>query len=182
MARISDPSLLHPAFRRPLLALLTECSTAGIPLHIYETVRSPNRQAELYAYGRGLGSPGRFKTHAHAWDSLHQYAVAADLVFFVNDAWTWEEPRPGMWADYTMRAARFGLRTLSFERPHVELPVSLGDLQNGRFSAGGDGAWRDWIEHEAERWGRGSRVVNDNRQPGAPAALLTAGDRPDLVA
>lgn len=185
MPREADPLHLHPAFRRPALALEAELSAAGIPLRLYEGARSPFRQAELFAIGRaaGCGEYGKTKTRSLAWESYHQFAVAADFVFLVNGKWTWEEPRKGMWAEFQARATKVGLRFLSFEKPHVELTISLSALQRGVFpDDGGDSSWRDWMEGQVEIWGCRSREVNGIVQPGAPSALLSLHDRPTNAA
>jgi len=180
MPRISDTSLLHLAFRHPCTQLARDLERAGIPLAIYETGRAPFRQCELYARGRGVGDVGKTVTRAKAWSSLHQYALAADFVFFVDGRWTWVEPRPGMWAEFTKLASGVGLRSLSFERPHVELPVSLADLQAGRYPGDGGAAWEDWVETQIEAWGHDARMVGNIMHPGAPP-LPTIEERPPLV-
>lgn len=166
---------LHPAFRAPLQLLEGDIQGAGIPLRRYEGARSPFRQAELYTAG------GR--TRALPWGSYHQYCLAADLVFYVSGQPTWTEPAPGLWAEFHMLAQRRGLRVLNWEQPHVELPVSLKDVEAGRFpDDGGDSTWRDWLETQIELWGTQARTVNGVVMPGAPRALLTVHDRPVLAA
>lgn len=179
MPRITDTSILHLAFRERVRGLANDCDNAAIPLSVYETGRTPQRQVELYARGRGDGETGKTATRAKAWESLHQYLLAADFVFFVDGRWTWTEPRPGMWAKFTELARGRGLRPLSFERPHVELPVSLAALKAGQYPGDGGATWEDWIETQIENWGREPRTFDGIIHPGAPP-LPTLNERPPL--
>jgi peptidoglycan LD-endopeptidase CwlK len=180
MPRDNDPAHLHPLLRNFLTELDGELAAAGIPLALYEGGRSPFRQVELFARGRGVGEPGKTVTRARAWASMHQYGMAVDYVFRVGERWTWEEPKRGMWDEFTRIARGIGLRTLSFEKPHAELPVVLSDLQAGRFPVGGDETWERWIEQEIERWGSEARTANGHVHPGAPP-LPSLNERPPLV-
>ncbi len=119
--------------------------------------------------------PGRHVTRARAWESFHQYGLAVDYVFKVDDGWTWSEPDAGMWQRYQEIGTGLGLRALSFEIPHLELPAVLHLLQAGSFPAGGDDDWRRWLETQIEQWGQSARSVGAIIHPGAP--LLTI-DRP----
>lgn len=180
MPRDSDPSHLHPLLRNFLGELDAELAGAGIPLALYEGARSPFRQVELFAKGRGVGEPGKTVTRARAWGSFHQFGMAVDYVFRDKNGWTWSEPKSGMWNEYTRIAHGIGLRTLSFEKPHAELPINLSDLQAGRFPVGGDESWERWLEQEIERWGSEARTVGSQVHPAAPP-LPTLGQRPPLA-
>lgn len=179
-----DPSHIHPVMREKSAALDKALAAAGIPLALYEGGRSPQRQAALYSKGRGqdgfgVGAPLRHVTNARAWESKHQYGVAEDRVFFVDGAWSWAEPEKGMWARYQELAHGLGLVTLSFEKPHVELDVSLGSLRAGHYPVPGDDSWSDWLESMIEAWGPGERSVGGLIHPGAPPLMI---ERPSLVA
>jgi hypothetical protein len=160
MPRDVDRQHLHPAFRSLADDLDAAIQAAGLQMALFEGGRPPQRQADLYAQGRepGNGTPGHHVTNAVSWASFHQYGLAGDWVFNPGGVWTWNEPEAGQWAKYTELAAAAGLRTLSFERPHAELPVKLADLQAGRYPAGGDDTWEAWISAQIEAWGR-SRLV-----------------------
>lgn len=179
MARDTDRTHLHPTFLAALTTLEASLAADGIPLALFEGARSPFRQAELYAQGRGTGPTGRTVTRAKAWQSFHQFGIAADFVFNVNGAWTWDEPRPGLWSRYTDLARAAGLRTLDFERPHVELPVALQPLQVGHYPPGGSDSWQAWIETQIEQWGQQARDVGGITHPAAPPLGF---DRPPLAA
>ena len=152
--RIADATLLEPKFRRALEAVLDELHAKQIPLQIYETVRSPSRQNELYARGRDENAAdyGRTVTNAKAYQSAHQYGLAADLVFFVDGKWSWEAP-PRMkaaWSVYHMIAEGHGLKPLSFEKPHVQIKsFDWHDLDVGPNDLNG------WLEYLRARNGVG---------------------------
>lgn len=122
-ARISDLTLLTPELLDRLGTLMIGLRTEGIPLEVFETARSPMRQAALYAVGRQPELPGygRTVTRAMPYHSAHQYGRAVDLVFKTQGRWSWEEPVRGMWDRYHALARQTGLVVLSFEAPHVQL-------------------------------------------------------------
>lgn len=81
----ADLSLLKPVAREKVAALLARMDSLGIPFRVIETLRTRERQAELYAQGRTKrgsivtyldGSPGK--------ESRHQSGNAADLVLDVK--------------------------------------------------------------------------------------------------
>jgi peptidoglycan L-alanyl-D-glutamate endopeptidase CwlK len=165
--RQSDLTLCHPAFVPRVMALQERLVAEGIPLEVFETVRSPFRQAELYARGRTL--PGTKATNAKAWESLHQYGLAVDLVFKVGGQWTWNEPRPGLWLRYQQLALAQGLEVLSFEKPHVQAGYPLSHLRRGAYPFGGDGSsWQEWLEQQIELWGSLERDIAGTFHPAAP--------------
>lgn len=179
MPRDVDVSHLHPAIRNLLSELDARLFNAGIPLQLYEGARSPFRQAELYARGRGTGTPGKHVTKARAWASFHNHGLAVDYVFKVDGNWTWDEPERGQWQKYQAIADALGLRSLSFEKPHVEVATALAPLQAGMYPPGGDGSWRDWLDEAIETWGPTSRDVGGVMHPGAPPLAI---ERPAEVA
>jgi peptidoglycan L-alanyl-D-glutamate endopeptidase CwlK len=168
---------LHPQMRKAVLELEDALRLEGIPLRLYEGARSPWRQAELYA--RGRGGPGLTVTKARAWESFHQYGMAADFVFWHDGVWDWNEPKEGLWHDYSRIADAVGLRSLSFERPHVELPLRLVDLQRGIYPAG-DPSWLTWLETNVEQWGQRAKDIAGLIHPAAPP-LRSLDERPALV-
>lgn len=175
MGRDVDWRHLHPQFR----VLTEELSHKASVLRLkrYEGARSPHRQVELYARGRTAGEIGKTVTRAKAWESKHQYGFADDYVFFIDGRWTWAEPHKGAWQEFQDMAKAIGLKTLSFEKPHVEFDISLTDLQAGRYPGNGDEFWEQWIETEIENWGHESRLYAGITHPGAPPSP-TVGDRP----
>lgn len=122
MDRRADLDLLRPSFRGSLAGLVADLARMSIPLRVFETIRSPDRQEALYQVGRDPSAVGygRTVTRARAYQSAHQFGLGTDMVFVVDGAWTWDEPETGMWDAYKRLARAAGLETLSFERPHVQ--------------------------------------------------------------
>jgi peptidoglycan L-alanyl-D-glutamate endopeptidase CwlK len=167
--RLTDKALLHPRFRSLLLDLELDLETDGIPLRLYEGARTPFRQAELYA--RGRSDDNKKVTRVMAWRSMHQYGLAADYVFYVNGRWSWNEPERGMWDKYQEMARALGLASLDFEKPHIQLPYSMRELQAGEYPPGGDDSWEQWLGSQIETWGTRARLVGGISNPGAPPPL-----------
>lgn len=177
MPRDSELGHLHPLMREKSVALEAALLAEGIPLKRYETGRSPQRQADLFLRGRAL--PGSKVTNAGPWDSFHNHGFAEDNVFLIGGRWSWAEPTQGMWAKYQQLAVKVGLRVLSFEKPHVELALTLADLRRGVYPAGGDASWSEWLETQCETWGLHNRTVRGFFFHGAPPLTV---ERPALVA
>ncbi len=86
-----DWTLMDGEFRQRVLVLFQQMSERGYELALLEGYRSPERQAELAAMGPNV-------TRAGAFQSYHQFGLAADLAFFRNgklviserDAWAME--------------------------------------------------------------------------------------------
>lgn len=161
--------MLHPSMSMRLEFLLAALVAEEIPLRVFETVRLPGRQQRLLQNGT---------TRAGPWCSWHQYGAAVDMVFRVlrkpstpseGTRWSWSEPRRGMWKRYHVLAEQEGLRSLSFEQPHVqlaELPVGLPRAEASvalqeRFGQGND-SWRRWL----------SRAISGECRSAAPRWVL----------
>jgi peptidoglycan LD-endopeptidase CwlK len=161
-------SILRDAFFRTLL-------------EVYESVRTPVRQANLYARGRvpGQGEEGKTITRAKAWQSLHQYGLAVDLVFRRNGVWSWNAPTPRQWDRYQELARVQGLEPLSFEKPHVQLAgVDLAKLRRGLYPTGGGDGWEQWLNRQIGAWAQNPRSLFSIEHPGAPPTVI---DRPALA-
>lgn len=145
--RISDVARLSKPFRLRLEKLMGMLAYEGIPLLIYETIRSPARQAVLWSKGRGnvdAVDHGRTVTNAQPYESAHQYGLGADLVFHVNMAWTWKAPAPGMWERMVELAEACGLESLApREMPHVQWPGFHWEKRTrGPYETAG---WLEWL-------------------------------------
>jgi peptidoglycan L-alanyl-D-glutamate endopeptidase CwlK len=126
MKRETSLNLLYPPFLYRLLKGVKAARAAGIPLHVFESYRSPARQQWLYEQGRSR--EGRIVTRARAGRSWHNYGIATDLVLVIDGKWTWEHE------DLYVRAAPYleacGLqwqgRSKKFvELVHYQLPVEI---------------------------------------------------------
>jgi len=150
-----DRAHLHPRMRTAAELLDAAILAAGLPLRFYEGARSPDRQAELYA--RGRTAPGKIVTHAKPWQSFHQYGCAVDYAGWSDhDGWTWPRADDPLWLAFTKMAGNLGLRTLAFERPHVELPLAMSELRGGRLPPGADASFRLWFEAACFSWPAGA--------------------------
>jgi peptidoglycan L-alanyl-D-glutamate endopeptidase CwlK len=152
--------------------LLRRCDSEGLEFRLFETFRSPQRQAWLYQHGRGL--PGtKTVTRARPWFSYHQYGLAADFVLFLEGEWNWSTAgRSGVrWKRLHELAVGLNLEPLNFELPHLQLAgLRIADLRAGKFPAGGDELWRENLEAAAASWA--------GPPPAPPMACL----RPPLMA
>ena len=172
--RRSDLESLHPVVRRKVKAVLKKLDAAGIPMKVFETYRSPYRQANLFAQGRT--APGNRVTNAGAWESYHQYGVAADFVRFEDGKWNWNTrtaAERAQWDQFHDIARAEGLEPLSWEKPHVQLVGhSLTQLMNGDYPEGGDEKWSDNLSDAISGW-TGSDAPpfpDDAERPAMPSA------------
>jgi hypothetical protein len=78
--RIHDPALLEPVTRAAVQAVITDATTRGIKLMIFETYRSKERQQVLFDQGATqLRTVG-----------VHHYGLACDLVKDINGDPSWK--------------------------------------------------------------------------------------------
>lgn len=146
MSRIASLDLLDPTFRARLDRVLVTCAKELPTLHVFETIRPPSRQEELYQRGRDPKAAdfGRTVTRARAYQSAHQFGLAVDLVFKDSKGkWTWSEPFKGAWDKLHEIARAEGLEPLSFERPHLQLAgFNWRKLTRGPAD---DAGWVAWL-------------------------------------
>jgi peptidoglycan L-alanyl-D-glutamate endopeptidase CwlK len=70
---------LEPVTRALAEAFLHDCEAAGLRVIVTDTLRTMERQAELYAQGRT--APGRIVTKAKPGESPHNHGMAFDIAF-----------------------------------------------------------------------------------------------------
>jgi hypothetical protein len=148
-----DPKMLHPAFRNRALRTVARLNAEGIPFGIYEGMRGPWRQNHLYASGRSRA--GRILTPVQAWESLHQFGLAADFVLALEGRWSWDddEARSAMWDRLLAVGADEGLVSRPGERPHLQLAdVSLDDLRAGKLPPNTDPTWTTAFTWMVDSW------------------------------
>ena len=117
---------LYLPFEEKIQRLIAQARAEGLEVGMFEGFRSHKRQAELYAKGRG--KPGPRVTNAKAGMSMHNYGIAADIVFRENGKWSWAEKHP--WSRLGAIGKSVGLEwggdwTSIKDRPHFELPTNL---------------------------------------------------------
>ena len=82
--RYSGLNLLYPPFKLRLANALDEIREAGIPMQVFETFRSRQRQKNLFDQGRDKTGRVINKSKLVTWvkplGSYHQYGLAADCV------------------------------------------------------------------------------------------------------
>lgn len=120
----------HPEFASRALKLhenlirLYEAGTTQFRFEIFETVRSSDRQD--YLFGEGVSK-------ARAWQSPHNYGLAADFVPHLTQAeaealgvrpgWHWPEASDKCWIVLAKQAAKAGLVIpIRWDKAHVEFP------------------------------------------------------------
>ncbi|MBM3525429.1 MAG: M15 family metallopeptidase [Alphaproteobacteria bacterium] len=135
--------------------------------------RIAERQRHLFRQGRDEAGNriGPVVTNARAWSSFHKYGLAADFVPFIDGQWRWDDSgrRAVWWSRLQAFGRDAGLKSLSFEKPHLELVgASIDELRAGTLPDGGDVSWREYLEAAARRW------------IGSPAAPGFAIERPPL--
>jgi len=148
-----DLNLLHPVFRKAVVAVQKALDQERIPLKVFEAFRYPERQADLYAQGRT--KPGKIITYAETWRSYHQYGLAVDFVFFQNGQWNWGEEgeKKKWWKRLHELGRKNGLTPLNFETPHLQLVnTSSNALYHGAYPDHGDNTWAENLAAAIAAW------------------------------
>lgn len=151
-----DVALLHPMMRDRAQKVLAACAQQQLPFRIFEAWRAPERQQYLYEQGRSR--PGGVVTYARAWESYHQYGLAADFVLYYDgqsNPWSWEDggPNKSLWDALHQIGKGFGLEPLGFETPHLQIAgLKIGDLEGGMIPDGGDQTWSSNFQAAVNRW------------------------------
>lgn len=132
--RNKDIKALAPFMQKIAIEFIAECISQGLNIDIIETYRSPDRQAYLYEQGRVR--PGDKVTKALPWQSWHQYALAFDVAFFdaANKPY-WPKKDDPVWDRVDAAAEKYGLETLSFERPHYQITAGMHHTEAYRIAA-----------------------------------------------
>lgn len=121
-------ALLDDDFRRRLLAVYRSLAQQGYTLALLEGYRSPQRQAQLQARGTSV-------TNAGAYQSYHQFGLAADSAFYRDGRLVISERDPWAMRGYQLlgeaaeaQGLRWGGRWRLQDYGHVELrrPGVLG--------------------------------------------------------
>lgn len=120
-----DLGLFYPGFRDVALEVLVACKKRGSSYYVLKTggFRSFPEQAKLYFQGRT--APGPKVTNAKAGESCHNFAIAWDVCFDVDNSTPGLQPRWNA-EDYRVlneEATRLGLQS------GVPFPKDPGHLQ-----------------------------------------------------
>ncbi|ODN70166.1 Exo-glucosaminidase LytG precursor [Methylobrevis pamukkalensis] len=145
---------------------------------MFESFRTPERQAELYAQGRS--KPGKIVTKAKPWQSFHQYGCAADFVLHVDGKWSWETSGSlrRSWERLHEIGRANGLEPLSWELPHLQIAgLTLANLQSGLYPALGDDDWAENLAAAIAGW-TGNGAPPPPEMSGRPALAGPVKDDP----
>jgi hypothetical protein len=121
-----DLDKLEPAFRERLQNAIGAATLAGLMPIVTETIRTVERQRELYAQGRT--APGKIVTQCDGVSkrSRHQSGEAADVCPRVDGRIDWT--RRDLFDRWGSIAEASGLvwggRFKAYDGPHVEMPMA----------------------------------------------------------
>ncbi|QIG75997.1 endolysin protein [Rhizobium phage RHph_N39] len=135
VARIAVISFLHPKMR-PIAERIHqdlldahETNRLEFRFEIFETLRLPGRQAEMLAKGTSKAGP---------WQSAHAVGLAVDFVPYLTadqarvytpkggsplPGWYWPRADHSDWDGLADIAEHYGMKTIAWDRPHVEHPL-----------------------------------------------------------
>lgn len=183
-SRNSDVSILHPAIRSKVIAIREQLHKENIPFEIFETFRTPERQAMLYKKRPKV-------TWAGPWSSIHQYGLAVDFVLRIDGKWSWDDKgeNAGFWTRMHELALENGMTPLYnkngdlLEKPHIQIiGVSSSDLRKGHYPAGGDEVWAEHLSDLIDNWsGEVAPPKKPNtvqERPPLPADVISEMDDP----
>ena len=110
-----DINHLHPSMSVRVRNLLKRVMAEGLPFRVFETYRSPNRQAQLAVEGT--------TTKAGAFQSAHQYGLASDWAVFDGHSWTWPHADDPIWDRLHALAYECGLTApMTWDPGHISWP------------------------------------------------------------
>lgn len=147
----NDLSLVAPRFRAAVERVLDRMRKLGFDAVVFEAVRTPERQAFLWGFGREYDDGRGIVTHAPtAWRSWHVYGLAVDII---SDSKGWNAPE-AFW-DALGAAARAEHLTWGgdwhgeqCDRPHVQWGLPMRDTPSWRAKklrdeGGNQAVWRE---------------------------------------
>lgn len=153
--------VVAPAFAQAVWAMMLDLA-GGLNEMVFETLRTPERQAFLYGFGRsyddGRGKVTNAKTSLYSW---HGFGLAVDVV--EKDGTPWDAPVE-FWAGIGKAAARAGLvwggKWTRPDLPHVQwgtCPTSPSDIDRALVKR--DGMRAIWHKYGADRCQETSPII-----------------------
>ncbi|MEM1114830.1 MAG: hypothetical protein AAGI11_23165 [Pseudomonadota bacterium] len=167
---------LHDAFRAKLEALMNELARRGLRFKVLEAYRQPDRQAELFNQETKV-------TNADAWQSMHNYGLAADLVLDIPGIGLWEDGRVrghnyhNDWMRMRDVARRMGMHVLTrngepWDLPHVQFDSqSWRIFHQGEFPPGGGATWEANLLRNINAYPRNAPTGISQRASGGDALV-----------
>ena len=142
MKRYQGINLLYFPFRQKIMAGLEDAWSDGIPVRIFETFRTRQRQSAIYAQGRTTEGP--IITRAMPGHSYHNYGIAVDLVMYVDGKWDWSDT--ALYRKLGPYFQRYGVRWLgdtTGDLVHYQMitPYGVRDLQEIYDEGGLEKVW-----------------------------------------
>lgn len=109
------------------------CSILSDNWHPISGFRSFEKQKQLFAMGRTSVGPdasesnplGRIVTRAEPGLSYHQYGLASDWDWFDNGYYFPLKMLDERWQEYDAACKQIGVKTLTWEKPHNQLPLNV---------------------------------------------------------
>ncbi len=140
------PSGLYPPFEAAIKATIKEARSQGLLVGLQKGIRSFEEQDELYAKGRT--KPGNIVTNAKAGFSTHNYGIGGDIVFQVNEKWSWSDKHD--WKKLGAIGKKHGLewggdwKKLK-DLPHFQWPteLSLSQMRSLYLKGGLESVWEE---------------------------------------
>lgn len=148
-----DLSKLAPRFEEAVRSVLMDMVYEGHRAIVVEALRSDERQAHLFNFGRSYDDGRGVVTMARVGDkSWHRYGLAVDIA--ENDKDPWVAPE-AFWLALQRLARKHGLASgmdwLKKDRPHVQwgkCPKSPSTADMIRFRQDGfQGVWKRYNAH-----------------------------------
>ena len=179
--RETSLDLLHPKIRQKVKELIADLAANSVPMKVFESYRTPERQAHLYAQGRTRDLHKGKVTNADGWKSYHQYGVAVDMVIDHPSYGMWDTSDSiarGWWDKYHELAEKHGLEPLSFEKPHVQLKdVRTSQLLSGEEPGPGDDRWYENFSQAVARWPGSEKppLPSDEERPSISSMASASG-------
>lgn len=85
---------LHPELITKIKYTIVVARQDNLPVDIFCGFRPPEEQHEYFLKGRdekgNIIDKRKIITYADAWESWHNYGLAADIVFYINGEWNWD--------------------------------------------------------------------------------------------
>lgn len=122
------PVLLHrQRFIELYDEILSQIKEPDLTVGVYEIFRSLSQQFNYWLKGRYTKE--NIITQALPGESLHNYSVAVDFVFYKKDkGFSWDNKLP--WDIIQLTAQRLKFNTFSWDKPHVEIiDTNITDLR-----------------------------------------------------
>jgi hypothetical protein len=111
-----DIDHLHPSMAARVRHLQKRIDREGLPFRVFETYRTPDRQAQLHTEGN---------TKAGPFHSAHQFGLSADFaVFNARGDWNWPSMEDPIWDRLHALAYEVNLTApISWDPGHISWPA-----------------------------------------------------------